>query len=550
MYYFSFIKLVIIYWIIIMCWLGNYILNDILFGLVDYYSVWLFNVRLNLFLFWFVIIIVLVSCIVIISSIDYLSYLFDSLLLLFYISVFQFIMILFVISNDLMTSLFMWDWLGIISYLLINLFSSRSNCGIKAVVYNKVGDCFYLFIISLSFTLIPFINYYPFLTFNLYSFIFSIFNFTNFYFYFILSFIIVFFSKSAQLPFSSWLLNAMSAPTPISALLHSSTMVIAGVYLSASLYSCFYKTFLLSYLFYFDDGLFLIFLFIYFVGSLICTLLWSLFRAISLSDIKSIIAFSTVNQLSFMFISLLVGFPLLFIFHCLVHALFKSLLFLVAGSLIHVQFNSQSIFKLCYFNLSFDFAKIVNDKSKIYWGEAEARLSQTSSLFKPESVRCFNYSCSNSLIRSLFIIGSCALILSFSKEGIIHSSSFICNSSFIFQCLVLGGFFTCCYLFRIYFLVFSFNFLPSFHSLLFNSFSFSFSSLNYSSFNASSFYLVCFSFFSFNSFLFDIMFPYFFSFSFFYSIFNFHDSFFFIDLIPFSLLFPYFIFLFFLVLLF
>jgi len=548
-----------------MCWLGNYILNDILYGLVDYYSVWLFNVRLNLFLFWFVIIIVLVSCIVIISSIDYLSYLFDSILLLLYISVFQFIMILFVISNDLMTSLFMWDWLGIISYLLINLFSSRSNCGIKAVVYNKVGDCFFLFIISLSFTLISFVNYYPFLTFNLYSFIFSIFNFTNFYFYFILSFIIVFFSKSAQLPFSSWLLNAMSAPTPISALLHSSTMVIAGVYLSSSLYSCFYKTFLTSYLFYFDNGLFLILLFVYFVGSLICTLLWSLFRAISLSDIKSIIAFSTVNQLSFMFISLLIGFPLLFIFHCLVHALFKSLLFLVAGSLIHVQFNSQSIFKLCYFNLSFELAA-KNNLSRDLWphlrqqapsalawrgATAASHLSSSGSL---------NYSCSNSLIRSLFIIGSCALILSFSKEGIIHSSSFICNSSFISQCLILGGFFTCCYLFRIYFFVFSFNFLwiKSFSEMAFGRAILDlprgralryhlFSPFGLLRFNASSFYLVCFSFFAFNSFLFDIMFSYLFSCSFFYSIFNFHDSFFFIDLIPFSLLFPYLIFLFFLV---
>jgi len=532
-----------------MCWLGNYILNDILYGLVDYYSVWLFNVRLNLFLFWFVIIIVLVSCIVIISSIDYLSYLFDSLLLLFYISVFQFIMILFVISNDLMTSLFMWDWLGIISYLLINLFSSRSNCGIKAVVYNKVGDCFFLFIISSSFTLISFINYYPFLTFNLYSFIFSIFNFTNFYFYFILSFIIVFFSKSAQLPFSSWLLNAMSAPTPISALLHSSTMVIAGVYLSSSLYACFYKIFITSYLFYFNDGLFLILLFIYFVGSLICTLLWSLFRAISLSDIKSIIAFSTVNQLSFMFISLLIGFPLLFIFHCLVHALFKSLLFLVAGSLIHVQFNSQSIFKLCYFNLSFEFAQPAAAKGSLHSNFIN---NSSHTMSERHSEAWLNYSCSNSLIRSLFIIGSCALILSFSKEGIIHSSSFICNSSFISQCLILGGFFTCCYLFRIYFFVFSFNFLwiegeehsflgfykaaPARHIIF--------------QFNASSFYLVCFSFFAFNSFLFDIMFSYLFSCSFFYSIFNFHDSFFFIDLIPFSLLFPYLIFLFFLVFLF
>jgi len=261
-----------------------------------------------------------------------------------------------------------------------------------------------------------------------------------------------------------------------------------------------------------------------------------------LSDIKSIIAFSTVNQLSFMFISLLVGFPLLFVFHCLVHALFKSLLFLVAGSIIHVQFNSQSIFKLCYFNLSFNtsLSNINSSKSAIM-----PHINKFKEL-------CFNYSCSNSLIRSLFIIGSCALILSFSKEGIIHSSSFVCNSSFIFQCLVLGGFFTCCYLFRIYFLVFRFSSL----SRINHQSTFGYKSINassqsiYNSFNASSFYLVCFSFFSFNSFLFDIIFSYLFSPSFFYSIFNFYDSFFFIDLIPFSLLFPYFIFLFFLVLLF
>jgi len=167
-----------------------------------------------------------------------------------------------------------------------------------------------------------------------------------------------------------------------------------------------------------------------------------------------------------MFISLLVGFPFLFIFHCLVHALFKSLLFLVAGSLIHVQFNAQSIFKLCYFNLSFNNNLFVSTPAtaSLSAQSAEGALRSCESSASAEGalraslkLKEFNYSCSNSLIRSLFIIGSCALILSFSKEGIIHSSAFICNSSFIFQCLVLGGFFTCCYLFRIYFLVFSFN---------------------------------------------------------------------------------------------
>jgi len=125
---------------------------------------------------------------------------------------------------------------------------------------------------------------------------------------------------------------------------------------------------------------------------------------------------------------------------------------------VFVQSNYQSIFKLRYFNLSFD--------SSLYSGSSGSRSHSASSGFSgfSDSSLSFNYSCSNSLIRSLFIIGSCALILSFSKEGIIHSSLFICNSSFIFQTLVLGGFFTCCYLFRIYFLVFlhaNFNFNSS-----------------------------------------------------------------------------------------
>ena len=74
-------------------------------------------------------------------------------------------------------------------------------------------------------------------------------------------------------------------------------------------------------------------------------LIWSLFKAFSLSNIKSIIAFSTINQISYMFLALLL-FPLVRLFHIIVHALFKSLLSLPAGSIIHVQSNFQSIYKL------------------------------------------------------------------------------------------------------------------------------------------------------------------------------------------------------------
>jgi len=126
-----------------------------------------------------------------------------------------------------------WDVVGLISYLLINFWSSKTNGGIKAVLYNKVGDCFFLFLLSFSFSFFSFINFLPFSL--ICDLLLSFLSSSSLSFLSLssisLSFLFIFFSKSAQLPFSSWLLNAMSAPTPISALLHSSTMVIAGVYL-------------------------------------------------------------------------------------------------------------------------------------------------------------------------------------------------------------------------------------------------------------------------------------------------------------------------------
>ena len=144
----------------------------------------------------------------------------------------------------------------------------------------------------------------------------------------------IFFTKSAQLPFSSWLINAISAPTPVPSPLHSPTMVIAGVYLGLMINSSLHVII---------DSFFPIY--IVAIVAIMATLIWSLFKALSLSNIKSIIAFSTINQISYMFIALLL-FPLVCLFHIVVHALFKSLLSLLAGSIIHVQSNFQSIYKL------------------------------------------------------------------------------------------------------------------------------------------------------------------------------------------------------------
>ena len=238
---------------------------------------------------------------------------------------------------------FNWDLLGIISYLLINYWSSKINCGIKSVIYNKFGDIFFMLFLAWSYSFLSIINYHPFLSIKLIS-LFINYIFSLFYLgiYSIPIFIIIF-SKSAQLPFYSWLLNAMSAPSPISALLHSSTMVIAGVYLGI----IFNDSFCLLIDYSVIASLIILL-------STLLTLIFSLLKAISVSDIKSIIAYSTISQISYMFIALILinSYAL---FHILVHALFKSMIFLLSGSLIHIQSNYQSIYllKINHFSLPF-----------------------------------------------------------------------------------------------------------------------------------------------------------------------------------------------------
>ena len=126
----------------------------------------------------------------------------------------------------------------------------------------------------------------------------------------------------------------MSAPTPISALLHSSTLVILGVYLGIIVV---------------DSVLLLLDLCIWFVCLFYClvcfTLLFCSFIVVLVSDVKSIIAFSTICQLSYMFYGLVIN-CVVCGFHVIVHALFKSLLFILAGSIINVQLNKQSIYRI------------------------------------------------------------------------------------------------------------------------------------------------------------------------------------------------------------
>ena len=146
------IKVYLSYWIILFNFLASFLFINLFKGM-DYFNDWLVNIRFNTLDWFMVLVILLVSSCVIVNSIDYLTIM-ESYLFLVYISLFQFCMITFVLSNDLLIAFLNWDWLGLISYLLINFWSSKLNCGIKAVLYNKCGDCFFLLVLAFSYSFI------------------------------------------------------------------------------------------------------------------------------------------------------------------------------------------------------------------------------------------------------------------------------------------------------------------------------------------------------------------------------------------------------------
>ena len=134
-------------------------------------------------------------------------------------------------------------------------------------------------------------------------------------------------TKRAQLPFSVWLPLAMVAPTPVSSLVHSSTLVVSGIYLIIR----------------FSDFLFILIDKDIFLCIFILTLMFSSLRAFIENDLKKIIALSTLRQLRLIFVILIIGFIEISLIHLLIHAIFKRLLFLCIGLVIHRFFNEQDI---------------------------------------------------------------------------------------------------------------------------------------------------------------------------------------------------------------
>nr|YP_010610857.1 NADH dehydrogenase subunit 5 [Sahlbergotettix salicicola]WAP91678.1 NADH dehydrogenase subunit 5 [Sahlbergotettix salicicola] len=260
----------------------------------------------------FVSVVFFISSMVLFYSMQYMGYMtYSSIRFLFLVLLFVFSMFLMIMSPNLVSILLGWDGLGLVSYCLVIYYSSNKSylAGMITCLTNRLGD------VGLLISICWMISYGSW-HFMFYSSFFSQ--------YLYLSVIMSCFTKSAQIPFSCWLPAAMAAPTPVSALVHSSTLVTAGVYLLIRFYN------------YFNLNIYLVFI------SLI-TMLMSSVCALFEYDLSKIIALSTLSQLGLMMTSLFLGMSELSYFHLITHAMFKSLLFLCAGIFIYYMNDTQDI---------------------------------------------------------------------------------------------------------------------------------------------------------------------------------------------------------------
>nr|AXA45361.1 NADH dehydrogenase subunit 5 [Mitromorpha fischeri] len=236
---------------------------------------------------------------------------------------FTWLVMLFVLSMNLLVFipslpalLLGWDGLGIVSFALVIYYQNMKSlgAGMITVLANRIGDVMILISIGL-------------LVLQGHWIIISMWDF-HLGFWTAFTIMVAAMTKSAQIPFSSWLPAAMAAPTPVSALVHSSTLVTAGVFLLIRFFP-----FLVQTHFFKPSLLFIS----------VLTLLMAGIGANYENDLKKVIALSTLSQLGVMMMSLGLGSPSLALFHLYTHALFKALLFLCAGMIIHNSSNTQDI---------------------------------------------------------------------------------------------------------------------------------------------------------------------------------------------------------------
>jgi NADH-quinone oxidoreductase subunit L len=246
-----------------------------------------------------------------------------------YLNLFMFFMLTLVLAANLIVMFVGWEGVGLCSYLLIGFWflkKSAADAGKKAFITTRIGDFGFtvgiLFVFA-TFQSIDFGTIFKDLAQNPRSEA------------LLTTICILLFTgaigKSAQLPLYVWLPDAMEGPTPVSALIHAATMVTAGVYMVARMNPLFSRAPIAM-------------LVVAIVGAV--TAFYSATIGLVQTDIKKVLAYSTVSQLGYMFLACGVGAYAAGVFHLMTHAFFKGLLFLCAGSVIHAMGGEQDMMKM------------------------------------------------------------------------------------------------------------------------------------------------------------------------------------------------------------
>ena len=244
-----------------------------------------------------------------------------------YLNFFVFSMLLLVLAGNFVLLIVGWAFVGFASYALISFWYRRetaTKAGMKAFVINVVGD---IGLVFAAFFVFRELGTFDFLE----SFDAARETFTvneGVVIAICLLICVGAFAKSAQVPFHTWLPDAMEGPTPVSALIHAATMVTAGVYLIARMWPFFELAPTAA-----DIAAF--------VG--LATLLIAATIALAVTDLKRIIAYSTMSQIGYMIMGVAIGAYVGGLFMLLAHAFFKALLFMAAGSVIAAMANNQNI---------------------------------------------------------------------------------------------------------------------------------------------------------------------------------------------------------------
>jgi NADH-quinone oxidoreductase subunit L len=286
-----------------------------------------------------------------------------------YLNFFVFSMLLLVLAGNFFLLIVGWAFVGFASYALISFWYRRTTAtgaGMKAFVINVVGDIGLVLAAFLIVRELGVLDYEAVFAAAPEAFQRGEWTITAI----CLLLLVGAFAKSAQIPFHTWLPDAMEGPTPVSALIHAATMVTAGVYLIARTNILFYLAPTAA-----DIAAF--------TG--LATLLIAGTIALAQTDLKRVIAYSTMSQIGYMIMGVSIGAYSAGLFHLMTHAFFKALLFMAAGSIIAAMANRQDIDRMSGFWRAMRFTSVM----LLIGGLALAAFPGTSGFFSKDSILAY-----------------------------------------------------------------------------------------------------------------------------------------------------------------